>query len=101
MSDPIASRAFVRLCLTTQIKCTNTARSSIPALDRQAEPDLPDCSDGSYGVDEGLIFGFPLTSDGQSCSIQPGIEHNAFAEEKVNATLAELREERDTVKDLL
>ncbi len=59
------------------------------------------CSDGSYGVDEGLIFGFPLTSDGQNCTIQQGIEHNAFAQEKINATLAELREERDTVKDLL
>ncbi len=59
------------------------------------------CSDGSYGVDEGLIFGFPLTSDGESWSIKQGIEHNAFAQEKVAATLAELREERDTVKDLL
>ena len=59
------------------------------------------CSDGSYGVDEGLIFGFPLTSDGQSWSIKQGIEHSAFAQSKVDATLNELREERDTVKDLL
>ncbi len=59
------------------------------------------CSDGSYGVDEGLIFGFPLTSDGQDWSIKQGLEHHAFAQEKVNATLAELREERDIVKDLL
>ncbi|MEZ6054165.1 MAG: malate dehydrogenase [Planctomycetaceae bacterium] len=59
------------------------------------------CSDGSYGVDEGLIFGYPLTSDGQSWSIQQGLEHGEFAQEKINKTLAELREERDTVKDLL
>ncbi|MBX3439426.1 MAG: malate dehydrogenase, partial [Planctomycetaceae bacterium] len=59
------------------------------------------CSDGSYGVDKGLIFGFPLTSDGQKWSIEQGIQHNAFAQEKINATLNELREERDTVKDLL
>ncbi|MEW4528980.1 malate dehydrogenase [Maioricimonas sp. JC845] len=59
------------------------------------------CSDGSYGVDEGLIFGYPLTSDGSSCSIVQGIEHNAFAQQKIQATLDELRSERDTVKDLL
>ncbi|MGE0377549.1 MAG: malate dehydrogenase [Planctomycetaceae bacterium] len=59
------------------------------------------CSDGSYGVDAGLIFGFPLTGDGQKWSIPQGIEHNGFAQGKVGATLAELREERDTVKDLL
>lgn len=59
------------------------------------------CSDGSYGVDEGLISGFPLTSDGFSREIVQGIEHNVFGREKINATLAELRSERDTVKDLL
>jgi len=59
------------------------------------------CSDGSYGVDEGLISGFPLTSDGNTWSIVPGIEHNDFARRKIDATLAELRTERDTVNDLL
>ncbi len=59
------------------------------------------CSDGSYGVDEGLIFGYPLTSDGSTHSIVQGLEHDEFAQAKIDATLAELREERDTVKDLL
>lgn len=59
------------------------------------------CSDGSYGVDEGLISSFPLTSDGNSWSIVQGIEHNDFAQERIDATIAELRSERDTVKDLL
>ncbi len=59
------------------------------------------CSDGSYGVDEGLISSFPLTSDGTTWKIVPGIEHNAFAREKLNATVAELRDERKTVEDLL
>ena len=59
------------------------------------------CSDGSYGIDEGLIFGFPLKSDGQSCSIAQGQEHNEFGKQKLQATLDELRSERDTVKDLL
>ena len=59
------------------------------------------CSDGSYGMDEGLICGFPLTSDGENWSIVQGLEHNDFAKSKIQATLEELRMERDTVKDLL
>lgn len=59
------------------------------------------CSDGSYGVDEGLISSFPLTSDGVSWSIVQGREHNEFAKGKLEATVAELRSERDTVIDLL
>ena len=59
------------------------------------------CSDGSYGVDEGLISSFPLTSDGVSWQIVQGVEHSDFAAEKLAATVAELRSERDTVKDLL
>lgn len=58
-------------------------------------------SDGSYGADEGLISGFPLTSDGVSWKIVDGLEHNEFAQQKIDATIAELRSERDTVKDLL
>lgn len=59
------------------------------------------CSDGSYGVDEGLIASFPLTSDGSTWSIAQGFEHNEFAQQKIEATVAELKSERDTVRDLL
>ncbi|WP_437202814.1 malate dehydrogenase [Planctomicrobium sp. SH664] len=59
------------------------------------------CSDGSYGVDEGLIFGYPLTSDGQQVKIVQGQKHSDFAQQKIDITLNELRTERDTVKDLL
>ena len=59
------------------------------------------CSDGSYGVDEGLISSFPLTSDGSNWSIVQGQEHNEFAQARIEASVAELREERDTVRDLL
>ena len=59
------------------------------------------CSDGSYGVEEGLISSFPLTSDGNTWSIVQGIEHNEFGQEKLQATVEELKTERDVVKDLL
>jgi malate dehydrogenase len=59
-------------------------------------------SDGSYGIDEGLIFSFPIRSDGQGgYSIVQGLKWSDFAKEKVAATLAELREEKETVADLL
>jgi malate dehydrogenase len=59
------------------------------------------CSDGSYGVEEGLISSFPLTSDGTTWSIVKGLEHNDFGQSKIDATIAELITERDVVKDLL
>lgn len=59
------------------------------------------CSDGSYGVEAGLISSFPLTSDGKTWKIVQGQEHNDFAKEKIKATVDELKTERDTVKDLL
>jgi malate dehydrogenase len=59
------------------------------------------CSDGSYGVDAGLISSFPLTTDGKTWKIIQGQEHNDFARGKLDATVAELRDERKTVEDLL
>lgn len=59
-------------------------------------------SDGSYGIDEGLIFSFPLVSDGSGgYQIVFDLTWSDFAKEKVQATLAELRGEKEIVKDLL
>jgi malate dehydrogenase len=59
-------------------------------------------SDGSYGIPEGLIFSFPLVSDGQGAySIIQGLEHSEFAKDKIQKTLDELLAEREVVKDLL
>jgi malate dehydrogenase len=59
-------------------------------------------SDGSYGIDEGLIFSFPLVNDGQgSFEVVQNLPLSDFAQEKIQATLNELRKERDTVADLL
>lgn len=59
-------------------------------------------SDGSYGIDEGLMFSFPLTSDGQGgYEIVQGLKWSEFAAGKIAMTQDELREERDVVADLL
>ncbi|MDG2013154.1 MAG: malate dehydrogenase [Pirellulaceae bacterium] len=58
-------------------------------------------SDGSYGIDEGLIYSFPCTCENGEYSIVQGLEINDFSRERMDATAQELREERDEVKDLL
>jgi len=58
-------------------------------------------SDGSYGVEEGLIYSFPVTCQGGDWSIVQGVEVNGFSQEKMDATAIELAEERDAVAHLL
>lgn len=58
-------------------------------------------SDGSYGIQEGLIYSFPCTCSNGDWSIVQGLEINDFSEGKMRATETELAEERDAVKHLL
>jgi len=55
-------------------------------------------SDGAYGIPEGLISGFPCTCANGEWSIVDGLEIDAFSRGKIDASVAELIEERDTVK---
>lgn len=57
-------------------------------------------SDGSYGVPEGLISSFPVTSDGTDWTIVQGLEIDEFSRGKIDASVAELAGERDAVRDL-
>jgi malate dehydrogenase len=58
-------------------------------------------SDGSYGVPEGLIYSYPVTCRGGGYQIVPGLGIDEFSRARLDATAAELKEERDGVKDLL
>ena len=59
-------------------------------------------SDGSYGVPEGLISGFPVTTDGNgSYEIVEGLELSAFTQGKLDTTVEELQSEREAVADML
>jgi malate dehydrogenase len=58
-------------------------------------------SDGSYGIPEGVIFGYPVTCRGGQYQIVKGIELSDFSRKRVDATLKELHEERDGVRSLL
>ena len=57
-------------------------------------------SNGEYDVDEGLISSFPLRVSGGSYEIAEGLEVDDFARGKIDATVGELREERDAVRQL-
>jgi malate dehydrogenase len=58
-------------------------------------------SDGSYGVAEGLIYSFPVTCENGQYTIVQGLEVNAFSQDLMDKTEAELSEERDAVASLL
>jgi malate dehydrogenase len=92
-----------------QSSAASAANAALDTVRRIARPTdgifsaaIPAPADGGYGVPEGLVFGFPLraTTPG-SVEIAQGIEHGAFAREKIAATTAELLEERVAVEDLL
>jgi malate dehydrogenase len=57
-------------------------------------------SDGSYGVPEGLVSGFPCTCAGGDYQIVPGLELDEFSRGRLDASVAELVGERDTVAEL-
>jgi malate dehydrogenase len=59
------------------------------------------CSDGSYGVAEGLISSFPVRTRGDKWEIVQGVPLNEFSRAKIDASVAELKEEQVLVKDLL
>jgi malate dehydrogenase len=57
-------------------------------------------SDGSYGVPEGLVSSFPVTCEGGAWKIVPDLEINQFSRDRIDASVRELEEERDAVREL-
>jgi malate dehydrogenase len=58
-------------------------------------------SDGSYGIPEGVIYGFPVTCSAGGYQMVKGLEIDEFSRSRMDATLKELEEERDAIKHLL
>jgi malate dehydrogenase len=57
-------------------------------------------SDGSYGVPEGLISSFPVTTTTGAYEVVHGLDINDFSRARIDASVKELAEERDAVKEL-
>jgi len=58
------------------------------------------CSDGSYGIEKGLMFSFPIRSTGSTWEIVQDVPVNEFSQGKIDATENELKEERAAVQEL-
>jgi malate dehydrogenase len=91
--------------LSSAASAANAAVDSVRSVHFGTRPDdwtsLAVASKGEYGTPEGLQFGFPVSTDGRNWSVIEGIEHDAFAKEKIRLTTEELLQERELVKDLL
>ena len=59
------------------------------------------CSPGDYGIQKGLIFSYPIRSDGSKWEIVPNVPLNEFSRARVAATENELKEEQAMVAELL
>lgn len=79
----------------------DSVRSIVNATPKGDWNSVAICSDGSYGVEKGLISSFPIVSDGAKLSIVQGVAVNEFSRQKIDATVNELKEERALVADLL
>ncbi len=58
-------------------------------------------ADGSYGIEEGIVYSYPVTCEGGDYTIVQGMDINNFSRERMDATETELREEREGVASLL
>ncbi len=58
-------------------------------------------SDGQYGIPKDVMFGFPVTCENGEYKVVEGLEIDAFSQERIDKTLAELQGEQDGVKHLL
>jgi malate dehydrogenase len=58
-------------------------------------------ADGSYGIQPGIVFGYPVTCKNGQYEIVQGLEIDAFSRAKIEATEKELREERSAIEELL
>src|SRR5262245_58272746 len=97
----IAARGKSSALSAAQAACDH-ARSLFTVTTKDDWASLCVLSDGSYGTPEGLISGFPCTTDGKgNWKIVPGLAMNEFSKQKAGVSWKELQDEREMVKDLL
>jgi malate dehydrogenase len=91
--------------LSSAASAANAAVDTVKALITPTHPDdcfsVAVCSDGSYGIEKGLMFSYPIRSDGSKWSIIQGVPVNEFSRSKITATENELKEEKSMVSELL
>ncbi|MDZ4687452.1 MAG: malate dehydrogenase [Planctomycetaceae bacterium] len=81
--------------------CLDTVKSLITPTPSGSCASAAVFTDGSYGIESGLMCGLPIASDGESWRVLSGFQIDDFSRSQIDKTVAELKQERDTVKDLL
>ncbi|MFH1360179.1 MAG: malate dehydrogenase [Candidatus Omnitrophota bacterium] len=91
--------------LSSAASAANAIADTIKKLSNPSAKDeyfsMAVASDGSYDIPQGLIFSFPIRSDGKAWSIVQNIQHNEFAKKKIAETFQELQEEQKTIADII
>ncbi len=91
--------------LSSAASAANAVVDTVRALTLPTHPDdcfsVAVCSDGSYGIEPGLMYSYPIKNDGQKWAIIQGQSINEFSRSKIVATENELKEEKALVSDLL
>lgn len=81
--------------------CLDTVKSLITPTAAGDCASIAVYSDGKYGIEEGLMCGLPIASDGETWRVLDGFHIDDFSRSAIQKTVDELKIERDTVKDLL
>jgi malate dehydrogenase len=83
----------------------NAAIATVRALTTPTAPgdcfSVAVCTDGAYGIERGLIYSYPMRSDGKNVEIVRGLTHSEFARGKLTATENELKEEKSLIGELI
>jgi len=81
--------------------CLDTVKSIITPTPSGSCASIAVYTDGKYGIDAGLMCGLPISSDGENWRVLDGFHIDDFSRSAIQITVDELKQERDTVKDLL
>ncbi|MDB6031617.1 MAG: malate dehydrogenase [Verrucomicrobiales bacterium] len=91
--------------LSSAASAANAVVDTIRNLTTPTHPDdsfsVAICSDGSYGIEKGLMFSYPIRSNGSKWEIVQNVPVNEFSRSKITATENELKEEKSLVSELL
>ncbi|HTI70054.1 MAG TPA: malate dehydrogenase [Candidatus Limnocylindria bacterium] len=91
--------------LSSAASAANAVVDTVRALTTPTHPDdcfsVAICSDGSYGIEPGLMYSYPIRSDGAKWEIIQNVPVNDFSRSKIVATENELKEEKSLVSELL
>ncbi len=91
--------------LSSAASAANAVVDTVRALTTPTKPgewfSVAVCTDGAYGIEKGLMFSYPIRTDGAKWQIVPGVQVNEFSRSKITATENELKEEKALVAELL